>query len=106
MGPREILANIWGANVIARIDPRTGEVRGYLDLASLSERRPDEPDAVLNGIAYDEAKDRLFVTGKLWTRSWRSRGRSNTSLDVLPPRWKRRTLSLRRGGHCVQAKTA
>jgi glutamine cyclotransferase len=62
----EILANVWGTNVIARIDPRSGEVLGRLDLSGLPEPHHDDPDAVLNGIAYDESGDRLFVTGKLW----------------------------------------
>jgi len=63
----EILANLWHTRLIARIDPRSGQVLGYLDLAGLPEPHHDDPEAVLNGIAYDEAGDRLFVTGKLWT---------------------------------------
>jgi glutamine cyclotransferase len=62
----EILANLWLTNLIARIDPRSGEVLGYLDLAALPEPPRGDPDGVLNGIAYDEREDRLFVTGKLW----------------------------------------
>ena len=63
----ELFANVWGSTVIARIDPRSGEVRGYIDAGALPEPRHDgDPDAVLNGIAYDEARDRLFVTGKRW----------------------------------------
>jgi glutaminyl-peptide cyclotransferase len=62
----EILANMWQTNRIARIDPATGAVRGYLDLSGLPEPHHDDADAVLNGIAYDEAGDRLFVTGKRW----------------------------------------
>ena len=63
----EIFANVWMTNYIARIDPQTGEVKGWIDLSRLVdsvERRT--PDDVLNGIAYDEAGDRLFVTGKNW----------------------------------------
>ncbi|OGI61478.1 MAG: glutamine cyclotransferase [Candidatus Muproteobacteria bacterium RBG_16_60_9] len=60
----EILANVWQSNAIARIDPDTGQVRGWIDLRGLL--NVDTADAVLNGIAYDEARDRLFVTGKLW----------------------------------------
>ncbi len=65
----EVLANIWMTNQIARIDPRTGAVKGWIDLSGLPEasRRPDM-DSVLNGIAYDSAGDRLFVTGKNWPR--------------------------------------
>lgn len=63
----EIYANIWLTNRIARIDPRSGKVTGWIDLADLaaSVAKADD-DAVLNGIAYDAAGDRLFVTGKLW----------------------------------------
>lgn len=64
----EVLANIWQTSRIARIDPETGKVKAFIDLASLV---PDEPgmdvnDDVLNGIAWDAAGRRLFVTGKRW----------------------------------------
>jgi glutaminyl-peptide cyclotransferase len=63
----EILANVWMTTLIARIDPATGHVKGWIDLASLAaENMSGNGDAVLNGIAYDAARDRLFVTGKLW----------------------------------------
>lgn len=62
----EILANVWMTDYIARIDPATGQVNSYIDLRGLMPLR--ERDAVLNGIAYDSASDRLFVTGKLWPR--------------------------------------
>lgn len=63
----EILANIWQTNRIARIDPRTGRVKAWIDLSDLPEaQRHTDPDAVLNGIAYDREHDRLFVTGKDW----------------------------------------
>jgi glutaminyl-peptide cyclotransferase len=65
----EIYANIWYSDHIARIDPATGKVLGWIDLTSLfpkSER--SDPGAVLNGIAWDAAHDRLFVTGKLWPK--------------------------------------
>jgi glutaminyl-peptide cyclotransferase len=63
----EILANVWETTMIVRIDPRSGDVLGHLDLSSLPEPpHPNDPDAVLNGIAYDVAGDRLFVTGKRW----------------------------------------
>jgi glutaminyl-peptide cyclotransferase len=65
----EIYANIWMNDRIARIDPQSGKVNAWIDLSGLlpPEARPD-PGAVLNGIAYDEASDRLFVTGKLWPK--------------------------------------
>ena len=66
----EILANIWQTNQIARIDPKTGKVVGWIDLAGIlpPADRTDDPDAVLNGIAYDAKADRLFVTGKRWPK--------------------------------------
>lgn len=65
----EIYANVWMTNRIARISPRNGEVLGWIDLAGLLpviDR--SSSDAVLNGIAYDAAHDRLFITGKLWPK--------------------------------------
>jgi glutaminyl-peptide cyclotransferase len=64
----EIFANIWETDRIARIDPKTGHVTGWIDLSGLLESRGPQLRVVdvLNGIAYDAAGDRLFVTGKLW----------------------------------------
>jgi glutaminyl-peptide cyclotransferase len=65
----EIYANIWHENRIARINPQNGGVIGWIDLTGLSCRvEVHDEEAVLNGIAYDEAHDRLFVTGKLWPK--------------------------------------
>jgi glutamine cyclotransferase len=63
----QIFANVWHSNRIARISPQTGEVVGWIDLTGLlsSVYRLDA-EAVLNGIAYDPTRKRLFVTGKLW----------------------------------------
>lgn len=63
-----ILANLWTQDLIARIDPETGVVVGVIDLTGLlpEEARADPADDVLNGIAWDEAGRRLFVTGKNW----------------------------------------
>lgn len=66
----EVYANLWHTNTIARIDPANGKIVGWIDLGKLY------PDAgkgrngenVLNGIAYDAEKKRLFVTGKLWPK--------------------------------------
>jgi glutamine cyclotransferase len=63
----EVLANVWYTDRIARIDPKTGRLTGWIDLTGLLRRRPHE-DAVLNGIAHDAKADRLFVTGKDWPR--------------------------------------
>lgn len=63
----EIYANIWQTDRIARIDPANGTVVGWIDLAGiLPDAQRANTDAVLNGIAYDSAGQRLFVTGKLW----------------------------------------
>lgn len=65
----EIYANIWHADRIARIDPKTGKVVGWINLAGLLPRgEVQDEEAVLNGIAYDEGSGRLFVTGKLWPK--------------------------------------
>lgn len=65
----EIFANIWHSDRIARIDPQSGVVRGWIDLAGiLPAGEASGGEAVLNGIAYDETGDRLFVTGKLWPK--------------------------------------
>ena len=65
----EIYANVWMTHRIARISPETGKVLGWIDLSGLlPEIEVRSRDAVLNGIAYDAARNRLFVTGKLWPR--------------------------------------
>jgi glutamine cyclotransferase len=63
----EIFANVWQTNMIARI-ATDGRVVGWLDLNGLLAPSERTGVDVLNGIAYDEAKDRLFVTGKLWPK--------------------------------------
>ncbi|RHW16881.1 glutaminyl-peptide cyclotransferase [Sphingomonas gilva] len=63
----EILANVWMTGFIARIDPASGKVTGLIDLRPLvAEVAMADRDAVANGIAYDPAGKRLFVTGKTW----------------------------------------
>ena len=65
----EIWANIWYDNHIARIDPRSGAVIDWLDIAPLLKASgAKDSEAVANGIAYDAKADRLFVTGKNWAR--------------------------------------
>jgi len=66
----EIWANIWQSDLIARIDPLSGKVNSYIDLSQVfpeTERREANAD-VLNGIAYDQAGKRIFVTGKRWPK--------------------------------------
>ena len=66
----EIWANIWEKGEIIRIDPASGKIVGKIDLEKLDEeqRKNDKNADVLNGIAYDEAGDRVFITGKLWKK--------------------------------------
>ena len=65
----QVFANLWHSNRVARISPKTGDVVGWINLAGLlSPMYRLEPEAVLNGIAYDPIRKRLFVTGKLWPR--------------------------------------
>jgi glutaminyl-peptide cyclotransferase len=65
----EVYANIWHTDRIARISPQSGRVVGWIDLTGLLPSVYKlEAEAVLNGIAYDAADDRLFVTGKLWPK--------------------------------------
>lgn len=65
----EIYANVWHSNRIARISPITGRVLGWIDLNGLMPRdQVSSDEAVLNGIAYDAARNRILVTGKLWPK--------------------------------------
>jgi glutamine cyclotransferase len=69
----ELFANIWQTDRIARIDPKTGKVVGWIDLTGLLAASDivdtgDFKTDVLNGIAYDAQHDRLFVTGKNWPK--------------------------------------
>jgi glutaminyl-peptide cyclotransferase len=68
----KIYANVLPQDRIAIIQPDTGQVTGWIDLAELKSRMPPIPTEplhpVMNGIAYDAAGRRLFVTGKLWPK--------------------------------------
>jgi len=65
----EIYANVWHDNRIATIDPQSGHVTAWIDLNGLMPAGElQDQEAVLNGIAYDQANDKLYVTGKLWPR--------------------------------------
>jgi glutamine cyclotransferase len=77
----ELFANVWQTDLIVIVSPQTGRVTGRVDLAALfpaADRVP--PVDVLNGIAYDAGRDRLFVTGKMWPRLFEIR------LQRRPPR--------------------
>jgi glutaminyl-peptide cyclotransferase len=64
----EIFANVWQTERIARISPSDGRVTAWIDLHGLLDTRDAAGVDVLNGIAYDASRDRLFVTGKLWPK--------------------------------------
>lgn len=64
----EIWANVYQTDYIVRIDPATGKVTGLIDLTNiLDEQFADQVD-VLNGIAYDPATKKVYITGKLWPK--------------------------------------
>jgi glutamine cyclotransferase len=61
-----VYANIWREEKIAVINPQTGQVTAWIDLTGIQDLKNQDPNNVLNGIAYDANGDRLFVTGKMW----------------------------------------
>jgi glutamine cyclotransferase len=63
----KIFANVWTTTMIVRIEPKTGVIDGIMDMSTLVPAGLTQ-DAVLNGIAWDEGKKRLYVTGKLWSK--------------------------------------
>ena len=78
-----IYANVWMSDRIARIDPLSGRVSGWLDLAPLKRKAGITPQreaegAVLNGIAWRSDKKHLLVTGKYWPKIY--------ELKLLPAR--------------------
>jgi glutamine cyclotransferase len=64
----EVYANIWPTNKIATINPQTGQVKAWIDLTGIYTQENNDPNSVLNGIAYDAEGNRLFVTGKMWSQ--------------------------------------
>ncbi|GIV10262.1 MAG: glutamine cyclotransferase [Fimbriimonadales bacterium] len=72
----EIWANIWYSDMIARIDPQTGIVKAWVDMEGLPVANRGFED-VLNGIAYDRQKKRIFVTGKNWSKLF--------EIELIPP---------------------
>lgn len=73
----EIWANVWQSERIARIDPATGKVTGWIDLTGiLSSLDRTGKEDVMNGIAYDPEGDRYFVTGKNWSKLFEIRLKS------------------------------
>lgn len=85
----EIWANVWHSeepeilgkpNHIARIDPASGRLIGWIDLQRISpdDQTPNKRENTLNGIAYDAAGDRIFVTGKNWKKLY--------EIKITPPK--------------------
>jgi len=72
----DVYANIWMTNTIAIINPQTGQVKGWIDLTGLPGAPISNGDNVLNGIAYDQSSDKLFVTGKDWPNLYQ--------IDLIP----------------------
>jgi glutamine cyclotransferase len=67
----EIWANVYTTDFVVRIDPQSGEVKGWIDFSGLltdDEREALGPGEVLNGIAQDPDTGKLYVTGKMWPR--------------------------------------
>ncbi len=67
----EIWANVWMTDKIVRINPNTGEIVGEIDLTGLLgtlRNNQNEDEDVLNGIAFDPVKNKIYVTGKLWPK--------------------------------------
>ena len=65
----EVWGNVIETECIVRVDPKTGNVLGWIDLTGIKQKVEPAPGRgdVMNGIAYDEAGDRVFVTGKKWS---------------------------------------
>jgi len=64
----KVYANIWKQDKIAIINPQTGQVTGWIDLTGINDSENQNTYNMLNGIAYDPNGDRLFVTGKMWSK--------------------------------------
>ena len=61
-----VYANVWREEKIAVINPQNGQVTAWIDLTGIQDLKNQDPNNVLNGIAYDANSNRLFVTGKMW----------------------------------------
>ena len=65
----EVWANVWGNTWIARIDPVSGRVRGWIDVSSVWRADPrGSQQNPANGIAYDSTTGQILITGKRWSR--------------------------------------
>ncbi len=66
-----IYSNVWHSDDILKIDASNGHVMGVLDCSALGQPRPKNPEAVLNGIAYDTKSKHFYLTGKLWNKVYK-----------------------------------
>ncbi|HEU4637135.1 MAG TPA: glutaminyl-peptide cyclotransferase [Edaphobacter sp.] len=81
----EIYANVWHSDRIARISPNDGQVLGWIDLAGiLPDNQKIDSESVLNGIAYDAAHNRLFVTGKQWPYIFEIKIVRHAPMTIMP----------------------
>jgi glutamine cyclotransferase len=69
----EVWANIWYEDIIVRIDPDTGEVSGVIDLSEVYPANLRDREEVANGIAFDSAEQKIYITGKYWPRLYEIR---------------------------------
>ena len=67
----KIVANIWYSDTLVVIDPRDGRVTAVIDGSALAARSGRRSDDVMNGIAWDPARDEFYLTGKNWPRMYR-----------------------------------
>lgn len=74
----EVWANVWMTDRIARIDPKTGSITGWVRFPKLTAKNHSGPEDVLNGIAYDPKSDTLWITGKLWKNIYTFKQMSKT----------------------------
>ena len=79
-----LYANVWPSSRIAVIDPRSGHVRGWLDLSDLPDAESRRGADVLNGIAWDARRKRLLITGKLWPTIYQIEVRDGRGRSILP----------------------
>jgi len=82
-----VYANVWRTDFILIIDPSSGKAVGEVDLSGLLKRadRVASKAGVLNGIAFDGERDRLFVTGKCWPNLFQIRLTPKQKIDASPP---------------------
>lgn len=65
-----IYANVYTTEMIVQIDPETGRILSEISFPNMIKMYHHQKDRIdlMNGIAWDEKNNRLFVTGKLWPK--------------------------------------